>query len=423
MVDTELLPNTFRFYKDNKNGTTELVSIYEKFFEFLEDSIRQKLEKEFSEFEKRLDKKIHINLNMLGLDELEFLEKQDMKFNKLTSKKAYLEKNNKDGRYNDLIKKCDKVINEFCNGNYKTNIDIILEEIFTNVPKIKEYIKDSPPQSAAGKAKIMKMFEENDKLIPSLFANGVILVERMSELLSLPILIRKFEFDEQKYNSLEKHNIEIINVRGKDGFNKYMKLMDSLKISYCVICDGDTAFNFYTENDEKNETDLNEIKSKLAELLSIEEDLDILKEKIKEIINNGGKDEPKYIIGNMPKILENIKEIYQPEWLNDEYINKIKEKLELQESIKDKEELVNKCITLAYNHEIGKKLREEFYIYACPYYDWTDFLKEEFSEVNIPNINGKAEIAYIIAMNVSEELVNEKLKNLKQFIKKLYGKM
>ena len=85
-----------------------------------------------------------------------------------------------------------------------------------------------------------------------------------------------------------------------------------------------------------------------------------------------------------------------------------------------------KCISPAYNHEIGKKLREEFYIYACPYYDWTDFLKEEFSEVSISNTNGKveskAEIAYIIARDVSERLVNEKLNDLKQFIENFVEK-
>jgi len=50
LVDTELLSNTFRFYKD-KNGVTKAMSIYEKFFEFLEDSIREKLKNDFLVFQ------------------------------------------------------------------------------------------------------------------------------------------------------------------------------------------------------------------------------------------------------------------------------------------------------------------------------------------------------------------------------------
>ncbi|XRP96515.1 AAA family ATPase [Methanocaldococcus sp. 16A] len=378
-VDSELLKHTFRFYKDKENGATKLVNIYRVFFEFIKEDIKQKLEKDLSNFESRLGRKININLDELDLNELEFLEKQFIKFNELNGKIGYLKKvSNKDGKYDDLIKKCQEYIDNFCNGIYKINLNEILEEIYSKIPKIKKNDDISYITTSTNINMMKKMFEENDRLIPSLFANGVILVEGISELITLPILIRKFKFEDEKYNNpLEKYNIEIINVGGKNGFKKYMKLMDSLNIPYCIVCDGDTAFNFYTNE-------------------------------------NSSKDKNKI---SMPIILKNLKELYSPDWLNDEYINKIKESLKLPNTIKNRDEIVEKCIKPVYD-KIAEKLRDEYYIYACPDYDWTDFLNKEFSkEVDIPkNIDNKTEIAYIIAINASEDLVNEKLKDLKQFI-------
>jgi len=45
------------------------------------------------------------------------------------------------------------------------------------------------------------------------------------------------------------------------------------------------------------------------------------------------------------------------------------------------------------------------------------FLKELFSDdIEIPKTDNKPEIVYLIAKHVPEELVNEKLKDLKSFI-------
>jgi len=375
LIDTELLPNTFRFYKD-KNETTQLVSIYEK---FLEETIRQKIKEEFLKFENDLKRKININLARLKLNELKFLKTQCKKLNILKSKKGYLEKQNKDDKYKDLIEKCNNTIDEFCNGNYKIDIDSVLNEIFREIPKIKKNYKvidDEDTLNTVDKINLMKMFEENEKVISSLFANGVILVEGLAEFLSLPILIKKLKFQKYDY-PLEKFNIEIINVGSKDRFSKYMRLMDSLNIPYCIVCDGDTAFNFYTENNKKSNS--------------------------------------KYILSDMPKILKDIKDMYSPEWLNNSYIEKIKNELKLPEYIDNKQE-IDKYIKKTYE-KIAEDLRKKSYIYACPYYDWTDFLKEEFKKVNMPNTDrGKAEVAYLIAMQVSKRLVNEKLEDLRNFI-------
>jgi len=88
-------------------------------------------------------------------------------------------------------------------------------------------------------------FEENEALIESLFANGAILVEGLSEYLTVPRILKKLGYAPKDYN------VAVINVRGKNNFEDFMEFMNELGIPFMVVCDGDTAFNVY-EKYEKN---------------------------------------------------------------------------------------------------------------------------------------------------------------------------
>ncbi|WP_394296023.1 ATP-dependent endonuclease [Methanocaldococcus sp. FS406-22] len=222
----------------------------------------------------------------------------------------------------------------------------------------------------------LKDFTKNDALIRSLFANGVILVEGVSEFLSIPILLRKLNY------ALEDYNLEIINVESKTGFEKYVRLMNSLKIPCAVVCDGDTAYNLYNKDGGKWKLNKN-----LPHIINIYKKIKPFWVKDKDI--------------DIDKILEDIE-------------NKIAtKKSSLEEEIdkddKLEEELVERGIKPIYE-EIKDILINKLFIFACKEYDWTGFLgiKKDETEKCIQK-----------AYEFDDE---EKLKDLKNFIKNFIDK-
>ncbi len=91
-----------------------------------------------------------------------------------------------------------------------------------------------------------RRFARNGQLIRSLFANGVILAEGLSEYLSLPLLFSKLGYPPEDYN------IEIINCESKTGILPLIRLFEQLDIPYRVVCDEDTIKTdlqqFYVDN-------------------------------------------------------------------------------------------------------------------------------------------------------------------------------
>ena len=197
-------------------------------------------------------------------------------------------------------------------------------------------------------------FEENESLIRSLFANGVILVEGLSEYITVPHILKKLGYPPEDYN------IEVINVGGKNRFEDFMKVMKELGIPFMVVCDGDTAFNVYDENSKQKK--------------------------------------------NLPIIFKALKEIniLQEEDLQ----NLLNITSEFPERCNEKTEVVN------YMKEIYEKfhniLIEKYGIFSCPTWDWNDFLMEELRETKerlkkeLKN-KGKLEKVWILINEATKE--------------------
>ncbi|MDK2988352.1 MAG: hypothetical protein PWQ47_1490 [Methanothermococcus sp.] len=235
--------------------------------------------------------------------------------------------------------------------------------------------------------KFNKIFESNERLIRALFADGVLLMEGLSELLSFPILARKIGY------LLEDNNIEIIDVNGKKGFNNYMEIMNSLKIPFGIVCDGDTynTCNFNAglpiyKCEEHDWTDfmINKFRDceiegkKIIEYLEDEYEITITEQS--KSGNNGAK---LTIRGNGKSYDIQLNVNSTP----DSLINELKEYLNSSEGKYEIKELDNN----KNNTNGGKKY-------------------------TIKNAD-KAGLAYIIAKNIQDD-IDEKLKDLKEFIEK-----
>ena len=197
-----------------------------------------------------------------------------------------------------------------------------------------------------------KDFSRNDALIRSLFANGVILAEGDSEYLSVPILLKKLDC------ALDDYNIEILNVGSKTGFEKYIKLMNSLRIPCAVVCDGDTVFK-----------------------------------------NNNGKLTLNYN-GNLLKVYKEIK----PFWIS------------------EIDEILNNLSNSENYEEIDKLLRTKLFIYACKEHDWTDFLINKFKNIEIDGKKLKESIKEKYGENIEKDNNNNVKKIYKVKIKSNDGK-
>jgi len=232
--------------------------------------------------------------------------------------------------------------------------------------------------------KIQKKFEENEIKKRLLFANGVLLTEGDCEYYSLPILLEKIGY------SPEDYNIEIVNVRGKSGFKEYIEFLNSLKIPFGIVCDGETAFNIYKHNRIKEEKAKKIIK-KLNEILDMEGiNEDEIKNKIKEIVEKYNTDYELKNENDYSIIINAFKEVFgnekHPFWLEEReykeiFNNIIKEMEELRKKLKNNgkeilqtdKEVEFICIEPLYN-KFAEILKEKLFIFACKEYDWTEFL-------------------------------------------------
>ncbi|AIJ06322.1 hypothetical protein JH146_1480 [Methanocaldococcus bathoardescens] len=326
-VNSELLPNTFRFYKD-KNGKTKVVNIYTEL-------LREVLRKEIQQMSNGQSKILN-ELHKLKSNELKILALQLLKIKKIKEMyeplnfkvKNNLEKNGLS--IGNLMRKfynMEKIsfeVNEYI--NYFLKCLLYISEVSTEYHLsicyfnyIINYVNNKMLELENIETlenEIEEEFLQNDGLIRSLFANGVILAEGDSEYLSIPILLKKLDC------ALDDYNIEILNVGSKTGFEKYIKLMDSLRIPCAVVCDGDTVFK-----------------------------------------NNNGKLTLNYN-GNVLKVYKEIK----PFWIS------------------EIDEILNNLSNSEDYEEIDKLLRTKLFIYACKEHDWTDFLINKFKDVEI---NGK----------------------------------
>jgi predicted ATP-dependent endonuclease of OLD family len=270
------------------------------------------------------------------------------------------------------------------------------------------------------KDKIQKKFEENETKKRLLFANGVLLTEGGCEYHSLPILLEKIGY------SPEDYNLEIVNVRGKDGFKEYIELLNSLRIPFGIVCDGETAFNIYKHNRIKEEKAKKIIK-KLNKILD-EEGIseDEIKNKIKEIVEKYNTDYELKNKNDYSTIINAFKEVFNnsekhPFWLeNSEYkeifnnitkeMEKLRKKLEnSKKRLKTYEEVESTCIEPLYN-KFADILKEKLFIFACKEYDWTGFLGIKKDEI---------EKCIQRAYEFDDK---EKLKDLENFIKNFINK-
>ena len=93
------------------------------------------------------------------------------------------------------------------------------------------YKPQKPDDSKLEDPKLSRIFD-NPRFKSALFSNGVLLVEGVSEALSLPYFLKKLGFD------LEDQNIEIISAIGDTGFDKYVQVLDQFGIPWVIVCDG-----------------------------------------------------------------------------------------------------------------------------------------------------------------------------------------
>jgi predicted ATP-dependent endonuclease of OLD family len=270
--------------------------------------------------------------------------------------------------------------------------------------------------------KIQKKFEENETKKRLLFANGVLLTEGGCEYHSLPILLEKIGY------SPEDYNIEIVNVRGKDGFKEYIELLNSLRIPFGIVCDGETAFNIYRHNRIKEEKAKKIIK-KLNKILD-EEGIseDEIKNKIKEIVEKYNTDYELKNENDYSTIINAFKEVFNnsekhPFWLENSkyreiFDNIIKEMEELRKTLKNEgkerlptnKEVESTCIEPLYD-KFADILKEKLFIFVCKEYDWTGFLEIK---------KDKVEKCIKKAYELNED--DEKLKDLKNFIENFIDK-
>ena len=223
-------------------------------------------------------------------------------------------------------------------------------------------------------------FLQNDQLIRALFANGVLLVEGLSEYVSLPILLAKLGYP------IEDNNIEIVNVGGKGGFSWYIGLFERLQIPYVILCDGDTAFNVYEWS--KGNRKFNRQSSILPVLF--------------EALNENGI-------------------------LQSDHETQLRQLLEaLPPSIdasgkNDVSGILEKCIKPLYA-EFKNILARDYGVFTYPCWDWTDYLywAHECQETHKDN---KTEKAWKVTQEISDRDAQEKFSDLQEFIRRFVASL
>jgi len=218
-------------------------------------------------------------------------------------------------------------------------------------------------------------FLQNDQLIRALFSNGVLLVEGLSEYVSLPILLAKLGYP------IEDHNIEIVNVGGKGRFSWYIGLFERLQIPYAILCDGDTAFNVYEWGEGNGK--FNRQSSTFPVLF--------------KALRENGILQPNHET-QLRRLLETL-----PPSIGTSGKNDVSGMLE-------------KCIKPLYT---GLKdiLAENYAVFTYPCWDWTDYLYWTH-ECQKTHKDGKTEKAWKLAQELLDREAQEKFSDLQEFIGK-----